>query len=245
MIDTSSSRRRGRRRRRSYLPLLLFAVALIATAALRAGGLPVRLLPLPALDLAQPSPWFLDTRLAALKNNAVQCAKLLAPPHVLAAHLSDNPYRAGCGWQTAVRLSAAGGAKIDAEAVTCEVAAALALWIEHDVQTAAVQHFGSRVASVQTLGSYACRNIVGSKLWKDFRSQHATANAIDISGFTLADGRTVSVRRDWTGSSEAASFLHDIHARACRRFRVALSPDYNPAHHDHLHLDRGFIHACR
>jgi hypothetical protein len=78
-----------------------------------------------------------------------------------------------------------------------------------------------------------------------FRSQHARANAIDVASFTLADGRTISVAKHWKSDGAEKRFLHAIHARACDYFRVALGPDYNAAHHNHFHFDRGAFRTCR
>ena len=85
----------------------------------------------------------------------------------------------------------------------------------------------------------------GNKLWASHRSQHATANAIDIAGFTLDGGRVIKVLKDWKGDGPGARFLHDVHASACRYFRAALSPEFNEAHASHLHLDRGLYRSCR
>lgn len=38
------------------------------------------------------------------------------------------------------------------------------MWLTHEVQAAAVTMSGRRVASVQPLGAYACRNVVANKL---------------------------------------------------------------------------------
>ncbi|HZW16829.1 MAG TPA: extensin family protein, partial [Brevundimonas sp.] len=71
--------------------------------------------------------------------------------------------------------------------------------------------------------------------------EHARANALDIAGVTLADGRTVSVAGDWDGEGrrgqEGRAFLKRIRTGACRVFSTVLTPDYNEAHADHLHLD--------
>jgi hypothetical protein len=48
---------------------------------------------------------------------------------------------------------------------------------------------GSRLVKIETFGSYACRNVAGTSR----RSGHASANAIDVSAFVLADGRKISV----------------------------------------------------
>ncbi|HST92644.1 MAG TPA: extensin family protein, partial [Brevundimonas sp.] len=58
---------------------------------------------------------------------------------------------------------------------------------------------------------------------------------------TLADGRKVSVLADWDGDGpagpEGSTFLKRIRDGACRAFGTTLSPDYNAAHANHLHLD--------
>jgi hypothetical protein len=126
--------------------------------------------------------------------------------------------------------------------ITCEAAAGLALWLAHDVQPAAQQMFGAKVASVQHFGSYSCRNMRGGT---GMRSEHARANALDVAGFTLTNGKQISVARHWAGDGAEARFLRTVHKSACRTFRVALGPDYNAAHRDHFHFDRGLFASCR
>ena len=76
-------------------------------------------------------------------------------------------------------------------------------------------------------------------------SEHAKANAIDIGGFTLANGETVDVLRDWRSGGGKGEFLRRLHAGACRYFRVTLGPEANREHRNHFHFDRGFLRACR
>ena len=90
-------------------------------------------------------------------------------------------------------------------------------------------------------GGCACRSIAGGQR----RSQHASANALDIAGFRLQDGRRISVLRDWPGEGEAARFLRLVHEGACASFNVTLGPQYNAAHRDHLHVDMGLFRMCR
>ena len=73
----------------------------------------------------------------------------------------------------------------------------------------------------------------------DRRSGHAIANAVDVGGFALKDGRRISVLRDWNAprSARCSDFLQTIRASACKRFGTVLSPDYNAAHRNHLHLE--------
>ena len=127
--------------------------------------------------------------------------------------------------------------------LTCRAAVSLALWEKHAVTPAAERHFALPVQRIEHFGSYACRNVYGRP--DATRSRHATAEAFDVAGFVLADGRRIRVLGDWNEDSAAAHFLHDVRDGACRFFDGVLSPDYNAAHRDHLHLDRGPYGICR
>jgi hypothetical protein len=186
----------------------------------------------------------IDLRLAALRHDPLTCAGVLRPPGIDATAVSDRVTAAGCGWSNAVRVRAVAGIPLSIGTISCPMAASLALWLAHEVQPLADRHLGSRVARVMSLGSFSCRNIVGSPDRTVERSEHASANAIDIAGFVLADGRRITVSRDWRRDSPEGRFLREAHRRACRYFRVALSPEYNAAHRDHFHLDRGELSAC-
>ena len=129
---------------------------------------------------------------------------------------------------------------------TCAVAAGLSFWIDREVRPAARDLLGSELASIEHLGAYSCRRLYGRGTgpW----SEHATGDAIDIAAFVLADGTRVSVLRDWDGEEKKAQFLHRVRNGACSAFGTVLSPDYNAAHRDHLHLDqqpRGLGGVCR
>lgn len=134
---------------------------------------------------------------------------------------------------------------------TCAVDAGLAWWLRHGVQPAAQAVFGQPVARIEHLGTANCRRIgnAGAGRW----SEHARGNAIDIAAFVLADGRRISVLRDWKARPgqppDDAAFLHMARDAACRSFSTVLSPDYNAAHANHLHLDQarraGGWSACR
>jgi hypothetical protein len=239
---TSPARLKRRLLARLFLVLLIAATTFVA---MRLGYIPQRFSPFSPIALDTQPTWFVDTRLAALRLDRPLCEAVLKQPHIDAAAIPDQPYKNGCGWQNAVSFSKAGGARIGAEKLTCEMAAALALWIEHEVQPLAQSTFGARVAVIGDMGIYDCRNILGNPLMKNVRSQHATANAIDISGFTLDGGRQISILRDWTGKGPEAAFLKEVHRRACRYFRVALGPEYNAAHKSHFHFDRGAFSRCK
>jgi hypothetical protein len=109
---------------------------------------------------------------------------------------------------------------------------------------AARLYLGAEVAKVETFGSYSCRNVNAAASGR--LSEHAFANAVDVSGFQLADGRRVTLKQDWNSPDPGVrSFLLAIRTSACRRFKTVLSPDYNSLHADHFHLDMGRGPFCK
>jgi hypothetical protein len=128
--------------------------------------------------------------------------------------------------------------------MACPEALAFQLWVRQVVQPAAEAAFSSRVATVHHYGTYACRRVAGHGESTTV-SQHAYANAVDVAGFTLADGRTITVLKDWKTDDADGRFLHRVRDGACGVFNAVLSPDYNAAHANHLHLDMGPYLACR
>ena len=225
--------------------ILILILAAAISAAFWLGIVPQRFSPFPPITLDEPPALFLDAQLATLKREPEICRAALKAPHILASAIADSPFKKGCGWRNGVRVQGASGIEFSVEPLTCEMAAALGLWIKYALQPAAEEMLGSKVKRIRDMGTYDCRNIVGNKLWRDMRSEHAKANAIDIAGFVLEDGRDLSVLRDWKGNGAEANFLREVHRRSCRYFRVSLSPEFNAAHHDHLHFDRGLLWRCK
>jgi len=219
--------------------------ALISLAVWWAWGRPTRLSDIWPIDLSRPGGFLVDRQIADIRHDAALCSAVLSSPQIQAKPVPDATPRPGCGWSNAVDASVVGGARLAVRPVTCELAVSLAFWMEHTVQPAALATLGTRVASIEHLGSYACRNIRGSPSLADQPSEHASANALDIKAFRLADGRRVAVAADWGRSAPEGRFLSEVHAGACRYFRVAIGPEYNAAHRDHFHLDRGRWRACR
>ena len=192
--------------------------------------------PWTALDLRHPTGQFTAGKIAALGDEPARCRSLLA-----AAGGEDEPVprrRSGakCGYDDGLRL---GGRAVDyrpAGLVTaCPIAAALHLLESRVIQPAAQRHLKRRVAQVLHAGSYSCRRLYGRS--EGAYSEHATADAVDILGFRLEGGEQVSVLADWDDGSAEAAFLRDVRDGACELFTTVLSPDYNAAHRDHLHLD--------
>lgn len=185
------------------------------------------------LDLRNPPGWATAAKIAALRDDIVACRAVLARSGV-PFDVLEPAGEGQCRRTDRTVLSAYPLA--GKPPTTCQLAVALELWRDR-LDEAASAALGSRVATIEQFGAYSCRRKYGrdSGDW----SEHATGNAIDISGFVLQDGSRISVLRDWKGEGTEARFLHAARDAACRSFGITLSPDYNAAHADHLHLDMG------
>lgn len=117
--------------------------------------------------------------------------------------------------------------------LACPLVSALDRWVSEGVQPAAMHWFGQPVTEIRQIGSYSCRHMVGGS----GVSEHSYGNALDIAGFTLANGRKITVKNGWRGSPEEQGFLHDVQLYACETFTTVLAPGYNIYHYDHIHVD--------
>ncbi len=185
------------------------------------------------LDLRDPVGWATASKLNALRDDVAECRAVLDRSAV--AHDVLEPAGEGaCRREDRTRLD---GYPLSPSTppVTCATAAGMFLWERDVLNPEAERMFGSKIEVIEHLGAYSCRRLYGrdSGAW----SEHATANAIDIAGFVLADGTRISVLRDWDGDGDKAAFLRAARDGACSNFATVLSPDYNAAHADHFHFD--------
>ena len=225
--------------------LLLLALGVGFAAAIGSGRLavPDRWNPLAPLSVADEPNLLTAYKLGRLDGDAVACRAVLTASGMRYAAEPDRRVEGACGWRDAVRITATPTPVSQPFVLECPAAVALALWERHSVQPLARRLLGAPVVRIDHLGSFACRNIGGETGGR--RSEHASANALDVAGFVLANGRTVRVARDWSADGPPGRFLREVHAGACRSWNVVLGPDYNTAHRDHLHLDRGAYRSCR
>ena len=221
-------------------------VAELAIAALLLGVAIIRWAPpedLPWTPLRLEDPPGLATgfKLAMAGADPGRCRAILAEGGVSLTEATDQAV-GHCELSGAVRLQGRAPALSPAAPVmSCQQALAYSLWMRHAVEPAARAELGEPIAEVEHYGTFACRNIAGSP----WRSQHAHANAIDVAAFRTASGRRVSVLRDFADPGPKGRFLRRTRDGACHWFSAVLSPDYNGAHRDHFHLDRGRYRACR
>jgi hypothetical protein len=119
--------------------------------------------------------------------------------------------------------------------LACPIVSALDRWVADSVQPAALRWLRQPVIEIRQISAYSCRGMnaqPGARI-----SEHAFGNALDIAGFTLADGRRITVRDGWRGAPEEQAFLRDVHAGACNHFTTVLAPGSNAFHYDHMHVD--------
>lgn len=175
----------------------------------------------------------------AVRSGEASCLRNLGANGTRFNALPDSYAAPGCHRLGTVQLMSISGDRGPLEIsnlgpVQCDVANAFSNWARFGVDRAARQILGAPLARIETMGSYACRNVAGTNK----RSAHSRAEAIDVSGFVLADGRRISLIEDWNGGTrKEREFLRVVKASACKRFGTVLSPEYNRAHADHFHLE--------
>jgi hypothetical protein len=79
--------------------------------------------------------------------------------------------------------------------MTCALAAGLASWLKDKVQPEAKAKLDTQVVKLKNASSYVCRNRYGSATTP--LSEHALANALDVSDFVFASGDHITVLDSW------------------------------------------------
>ncbi len=120
---------------------------------------------------------------------------------------------------------------------SCGMASTLPGWIA-SIDNYLFAKENTRITEVVVGTSYMCRNVNNAK--EGNLSFHAFADAVDVVGFKLEDGRTVTVEGGWGNAlSNEGRLLRFAHDSACSMFSTTLGPEANALHEDHLHLDMG------
>lgn len=122
----------------------------------------------------------------------------------------------------------------DRPVVACRLAEPLGRWVGGIVAPVAAAAAGARLAALSTGPGTECRTrdrIAGAKL-----SAHATGQAIDVAGFTMADGQRLPVRVP-AGQAAWAGAFAAVRTAACGWFTTVLGPGSDVYHAEHLHLD--------
>jgi len=141
---------------------------------------------------------------------------------------------AGCGIARPVLVSEVSGVTLSRPAtIDCDTAKSLADWVDRGVKPA-IGRYGGGVRQLDVVASYSCRtrnNKKGAKL-----SEHAKGKAVDVAGFKLKNGSTITVLQGWRERREG-KILKKIHKAACGPFGTVLGPNADRYHQDHFHMD--------
>jgi hypothetical protein len=181
--------------------------------------------------VAREEPWRADDERACLASGLITQNRFLTARSAL-----GGP--SACGALHPFDMTAAAAGRVQmrpAALLRCPMIPAVERWVQHVVEPAARQYLGTQVVELRVAASYACRPInhqSGARL-----SEHGHANALDISVFHLADGRSVTVKQGWNGRADERAFLRAVHGGACDTFSTVLGPNADAFHHDHFHMD--------
>jgi hypothetical protein len=149
----------------------------------------------PNLPGEKPTVTWTDEEVAAAK---AACTKMLAG--VKLDYEPLPPIKEGiCGAPAPILIKSIGAdpaVVVDPPAtVTCALAVTLDGWLKERVQPKAKATLGAAVVKVRNATSYSCRNRYDGANTRT--SEHALANALDISEFVLASGERVTVLKSW------------------------------------------------
>jgi hypothetical protein len=179
----------------------------------------------------------------SIPANDAACLKGLKKLDVDFKPQADFSRPIGCKVEHAVRLSRVGKLRLDnSPLLTCSMATRLAEFEKDHLQPSAQDILGSSIKRLKHIGTYNCRSM---RQYSGVLSQHAFANAIDVAGFELANGKMIDVAKDWKHSNAKSKFLKRISSGACDAFSAAISPDSDANHWNHLHWDMGGWGSCR
>lgn len=181
--------------------------------------------------VAQEEPWRDDEERQCLASGLVRETSFITARSAL-----GGPSVCGALRPFTVAAAANGWVQMKPSALLrCPMVPAVERWVEKVVVPAARFHFGMAVVELKVAASYSCRpmnHVIGARL-----SEHGHANALDVGGFVLEDGRVVSVKTGWFGAFAERNFLRAVHGGACNVFTTVLGPNYDANHRDHFHLD--------
>lgn len=230
--------------RRLFFAVSLCVVGLVGWLLLThpATPLPREWNPTKRLYVSDPVTILTSFKLDVAAADPRLCQQVLGAADVAFRGLAPLRASAQCHVEDHVNFQRAGQARLAPVNTSCAIALRTAMWERHGLQPAAQEHLGTGISEITHFSSYNCRQIRTLAGTARRMSTHATAEAIDISGFALADGRRLVMKRDW---NRELPFFKAARDSACDWFETTLGPDYNALHADHFHLQSKGWGTCR
>ncbi|MGP3593718.1 extensin-like domain-containing protein [Vagococcus sp. WN89Y] len=199
--------------------------------------------PFAPLQLSDPPGRITQFKLRRLTPQS--CAALLSQANqqrlISSVPVADR--QGDCPLSDVVRVRDFGDVKLSSSFLaSCPLALSSALFVKQQAQPLTARFMGSTLTRIDHYGSFACRNIYHRQNAR--RSEHASAEAVDISGFRLANGQQVTVLKGWR-QPETQPWLRAMLSASCGYYGNGLGPDYNAAHANHFHLGMRGFGLCR
>ncbi|ELV2767553.1 extensin family protein [Enterobacter cloacae] len=221
--------------------LIVFILVAVATVGYR--WLPSHYNPFTPLSLDDPPGPITQYKLRRLTPEA--CASLLSQANqkalIRTQPVADSA--GACPLHNVVRVRDFGPVSLNSSFLaSCPLALSSALFVSQQARPLTKTWTGSELVRIEHLGSYACRNIYHRPDAR--RSEHATAEALDISAFRLANGERVTILHGWR-STKTQPWLQALLTASCGYYGNGLGPKYNAAHANHFHLGMRGFGLCR
>ncbi|RLM25293.1 extensin [Brenneria alni] len=230
---------------RGLLVVIVILAALIALAPWIQRHLPPGYDPFTPLSVDDPPTLVTRFKLRQLADDPETCLAVLrqAQDKGRIAFVLPGSIDGQCPLLSPVRVQRFGAVTLSSSFLaSCPLALSSAMFVTQSAIPQA-QRLGTTLSHIDHVGSYACRNIYHRPEGR--LSEHATAQAWDVTGFKLADGRSINVLNQWTAADESGDYLRTTFEQSCDFFGNSLGPEYNAAHANHFHLGMRGFGVCR
>ncbi len=208
-------------------------------------NLPPQFNPFTPLAVTDPPGWMTRLKMKRLAHDPAACLDVMrrARQAGLVSFRERPPVTGACPLDSPLRISTFGPVSLSSSFLaSCPMAVASTMYVLRSREEM-IQQQQSPLVRISHVGSYACRNIYHRAEGR--LSEHATADAWDVTGFQLANGQRLEVGKNWRQPAEKAQLLHSLWQTGCQIYGNALGPDYNAAHASHFHLGMRGAGYCR
>lgn len=231
---------------RYVLLTLILLVAGVAFIPWLQQQLPAQYNPFTPLSVTDPPGFITQYKLRRLAKNPLACQAVLdkAQAAGLLSFQKVSTTAGQCPLSDAVRIQNFGQVALSSSFLaSCPLAVSTTMLVVQAAAPLANSVLGQRLVRIDHLGSYACRNVYHRAQGR--LSEHATADALDVAGFKMSAGETITVAGSWKEQGKSADYLHRVFSEGCPFMGNIIGPDYNAAHANHFHFGMRWFGFCR
>lgn len=226
--------------------MLMIILAGLASVPWLQRHLPSHWNPFTPLEVSDPPGLVTRYKLQRIRHDPAACLAVLQRAREAGFISFTQPaaIRGTCSLESPIRIQRFARVTLSSSFLaSCPLAVSSTMFVIQANQMAVASPLASPLRRIDHVGSYACRNIYHRAQGR--LSEHATADAWDVTAFRLANGTQISVGRDWQKTGAEAALLHQWFNSSCAWFGNSLGPDYNAAHASHFHLGMRGYALCR